>query len=208
MYRGKYSRTVKMGRTHKRHTLLFISLVLLLMVAIGGTVAYLQDSSGKVENTFTPAKVTVHIDETKEENIKYDIRVTNATATSTDAIPVYVRAKLVIYWTDVIDGTERVIPKPAGDDYSVVVPAPVGTWFRVGDTYYYPSVVEPGSSTCEMVLRNNPITVNIPENSSVKCYIDVHAEAIQAEPETAVREAWPDVTVVDGKLTAIQGGQG
>ena len=152
MHREKYARTEKKGRTHKRHALLLISLILLLTAVIGGTIAYLQDSSAKVENTFTPAKVTIHIDETKQENIKYDIRVTNATIASKDAIPVYVRAKLVIYWTDVIDGKERVIPKPAGDDYSVTVPDPVNGWFLVGDTYYYPAVVKPGEATNAMVL--------------------------------------------------------
>ena len=204
MHRGKYERAVKKGRKYKRYTLLLISLFMLIVASIGGTIAYLQDSSAKVENTFTPAKVTIRIDETKQENIKYDIRVTNATIASKDAIPVYVRAKLVIYWTDVIDGKEQVIPKPAGDDYSVVVPAPVGTWFRVEDTYYYPSVEEPGSSTYAMVLQANPITVSIPDNLTVKCYIDVRAEAIQADPESVVGQVWTDVTVVDGQLSAKQ----
>ena len=201
MYRGKHAVTVKKGRSHKRHTLLLISLVMLLMIAIGGTVAYLLDYSGQLENTFTPAEVTIKIEEKKQGNIKYGIQVLNATVSSEDAVPVYVRANLVIYWTDVINGEERVIPKPDGEEYSVSVPEPVGTWFRVGDTYYYPSVVKPGGSTYAMVLQDNPITVSIPANSTVKCYIDVRAEAIQAYPEYVVGQVWP-VTVVNGQLSA------
>ena len=50
------------------------------------------------------------------------------------------------------------------------------------------------------------ITVTIPEGSTAKCYIDVRAEAIQAEPKTAVETAWTDVEVVDGRLSEITSG--
>ena len=200
MHRGKYARTEKKGRTHKRHALLLISLILLLTAVIGGTIAYLKDSSGIVKNTFIPAKVNIHINENKTQDTKYNISVTNATVASEDAIPVYIRANLVVYWTDVIEDVERIIPKPEGAGVSV--PAPVGGWFLVGDTYYYPDVVKPGESTYAMVLQENPIKVTIPPNTSIKCYIDVQAEAIQAEPETVVGQVWTDVKVVKGRLTA------
>lgn len=198
MNHGKYERPVK-NKINKRYTLLLISLTILFTVVIGGTLAYLLDSSDKVENTFTPAKVTVNIHEVKQQNIKYNIYVTNATLASKDAVPVYVRAKLVVYWTDMINNKEQVIPKP--DNAEIVIPAPVNGWFLVDDTYYYPLVVKPGDSTLAMVLQANPITVTVPAGTSIKCYVDVRAEAIQAEPSDAVEAAWQDVSVgADGNL--------
>ena len=34
------------------------------------------------------------------------------------------------------------------------------------------------------------------------CYVDIRAEAIQAEPESVVTQAWKDVQVENGRLKA------
>lgn len=181
----------------KKLSILIISLALLCMAGIGGTLAYLLDATDPVVNTFTPAKVDITIYESKDETTKSDIKITNSS--DNDAVTAFVRAKLVTYWTDIVDGKETVIPAPS-EDIAKKAGGELITangWFEVNGIYYYDSPVAPGASTKVMA---NPITITLSAGSTIKCYIDVLAEAIQAEPTTAVEESWLDVNVSNGKL--------
>ena len=146
-------------------------------------------------NTFKPAEVTVTINETKTATTKSDISFTNPNTEK--AVPVYIRATLVINWTAAIDGKTVAIAPPA--EGSVALGTLLNEWFQVGEIYYYPNVIAPGGSTPVMMT---PITVILPDGSTAQCHIDIHAEAIQAEPAVAVENAWNDVNVVNSKLVA------
>lgn len=196
MYRGKYQ-WAKPSKSAK--VILIASLVLLLAVAVGGTMALLMSMSNRVTNTFTPGKVEITPTESVSDTQKSDISFKN-----TGTAHAYIRATLVIHWTDTFDltddgvdnPTEQIIAEPAGA--SVAVGALLNNgWFRVGDIYYYAEPVAPNDSTKVMLA---PITVTLPDGSTAQCHIDVRAEAIQAEPAEAVEAAWKDVNVVSGKL--------
>lgn len=196
MYRGKYQWA---KRSKSSRVILIASLVLLLAVAVGGTVALLKGMSDRVTNTFTPGVVKITPTESVTDTQKSDIRFQNTGTTD-----VYIRATLVIRWTDTFDltddgvdnPTEQIIAEPAGASVAVGELLDNG-WFRAGDIYYYAEAVAPGKQT-EVMLR--PITVTLPDGSTAQCHIDVRAEAIQAEPADAVEAAWKDVNVVGGKL--------
>ena len=197
MYRGKYLAPKRKRR--KKLNMFFVALVLLFLGAVGGTMAFLLDTTSRVENTFTPAEVKITINENKTDNQKKNIQIKN---TKTDnAVPVYVRATLVIYWKDTIDGVLQTIAPPTGGNVQIGEVQP--DWFSIGDIYYYSKALQPDETTSKML---GDITVTIPEGSTAKCYIDVRAEAIQAEPKTAVETAWKDVEVVDGRLSEITSG--
>ncbi len=195
MYHGKHHSGAR-PIIGKKPGILFISLVLLAAVVVGGTVALLIDSTDAVTNTFSPVDVKIEINENKTDTTKSKITITNV---ETDAaVPVYVRATLVIYWKDTINDVEQIIPMPAGAD--VTTPAARSGWFMVEDIYYYESPLDPGDTTNVMT---DVITVTVPKGSTAKCFIDVRAEAIQAQPAAAVKDAWRDVYVdADGKLVA------
>lgn len=190
MYHGKYLKP-KPVRSAKRNGLLLISLVLLLTITVGGSIAFLIDITNQVENTFTPAQVSIVPTEATTPNSKSDIRFQNS-----GDVPVYVRATLVIYWTDTIDGVEQIIAQPSGASVSDRELLKNG-WFVIGDIYYYNLPVASDDSTETMLDK---ITVEVPEGCSATCHIDVRAEAIQADPSTAVENAWTDVDVENGKL--------
>lgn len=189
MRKGKY---MKPKAKKRNPAILILSLLLLLAVGVGGTVALLKTATNQVTNTFTPAEVEIEPDEITTATTKSDIKFKN-----TGDVPVYVRATLVIYWTDTINGEVQTIAPPAG---SVVNGGSVQPgWFQVGQIYYYSGPVAPTDSTTVML---DTITVTVPDGSTAQCHIDVRAEAIQAEPQSAVEDAWTDVVVVSGKLTA------
>ena len=186
MSKGKYRKP----EAKKRTAILIASLALLLAIAVGGTVAFLRDTSDSVTNTFTPAEVEIIPYESVTENTKSDIKFEND-----GTVPVYVRATLAIYWTDIIDGAKQPIAPPA--DSNVSIGAVKSGWFRVGDIYYYAAPVDAGASTTVML---ETITVTLPSGSTAQCHIDVHAEAIQATPASVVADAWADVDVSGGQL--------
>ncbi len=193
MYVGKHQNSKKFNR---KALILIISLVFVFLAAAGGTLAFMAINTDNVDNSFIPAEVVVSVNEDTTENTKSNISFT--IQNSERAIPSYVRATLVTYWTDTIDGNVVKIAQPVGAS------APHGSllnngWFRVDDIYYYEKAIEPGKST--LVLMDT-IVVTLPDGSTAQCHIDVHAEAIQAEPAAAVEDAWKDVDVVNGKLVA------
>lgn len=204
MYNGKYRASAK--KTKKRIPALIISLVLLVLVTVGGVVAYLMDTSLSVTNTFKPAEVVITINESTTETTKSNITFTNPSLEENpNVVPVYIRATLEIHWTDFFESENRIIAAPSGSSVTGgnILKDENGNsdWFKVGDIYYYSKVVEPGQST---EIMADTITVTIPDGSTAKCIINVRAEAIQAEPTNAVLAAWgTDVKVnSDGTLAA------
>mgnify|MGYP004624583965 CR=1 FL=1 len=175
----------------KRSLVLVVSLLALLLVVAGGTLAWLtaQDS---VSNTFTPAHVTCDVDETFQDGIKSDVKIKN-----TSDIPVYIRASIIVTWKDSFGNVYGQLPV-AGTDYTMTM-ANDSKWVPNGDYYYFTSPVAVGATTGTLI---SSCTVEegatIPEGYALS--VEIIAEAIQSQPARAVQQAW-GVTVSDGTLS-------
>ena len=165
------------GRSHngKRSLAALIALVLIICVAVGGTIAYIVTQTNSVENKFTPADVKIEINEVFENNIKSSITVKNVDDAKN--VPCYIRVKLVSNTQD--------------DNGNVTGSAVINTfklndkWFDGGDgCYYYKDVVNVGTSTANLLAAGEKITLT---NDQV---VEVLAEGIQATPIDAVKAAW------------------
>lgn len=165
------------GRSHngKRSLAALIALVLIICVAVGGTIAYIVTQTNSVENKFTPADVKIQINEVFENNIKSSITVQNVQDDKN--VPCYIRVKLVSNMQD--------------DQGNITGSATVGDfrlndkWFDGGDgCYYYKDVVNVGASTANLLADGSTITLT---NDQV---VEVLAEGIQATPKDAVIAAW------------------
>lgn len=206
MYKGKYRMPAVKRKGIRKPGILIISLALLLVAVVCGTAAYLLDATSEVTNTFTPAEVKIIINENRDENTKKNITFTNPA--ETNAVPVYVRAMLVVYWED---AEGKIVPMPAGGEVRIGTANIDAGWFQVNNIYYYRGKVSPGNSTPDMlntVSGSDPdaeVFVSVP--NGYKCFVDIRAEAIQAEPAPVVGQAWTDVTVVNGQLVPKQGVQ-
>lgn len=160
-----------------------IALILIICLAIGGTVAFIVTHTEEIKNIFTPSEVKIETNEEFDGTVKKNVNVKNTG--NTDA---YIRVKLVTYMTDEsgspISGNARIPEFVLGSD-----------WFYCvnDDTYYYSKPVAPNDKTSDLI-GNNGITLI---NGQV---VEVLAEGIQSAPDKAVQEAWPAVVVVDGVL--------
>ena len=203
MYRGRYEgkhrkaaapahgKALRTGRL----TTMVIATVLLLALAIGGTLAWLSTKDAPIQNKFLPTKVTCEVTEKFNGTTgeKTDVNVKN-----TGTINAFIRVKLVTYRTN--DEGQHI-----GGTASL--PAfTLGTgWVKCGDYYYYTKPVAPNQTPETNLTDSMTLVGSYMDTDGGKQAVDVMAEAIQSSPASAVQEAW-DVTIADGKVTAVTAG--
>ena len=176
-------------KLNKKLLVLLVCVTLLLTCAVSGTVAYLADMSGPVENQFKPTEVDTEIDEVFENNVKSSIAITNVT--DENHIPVYVRVAVVGNW--VKDGK---IVEAWSLDSSYINKT---DWLIGGDGYYYYRKVLAVGATTKNLL-NDQINTTAREDGAHLEVTVIH-QSIQSEPETTVESVW-NVTVTDGSIVS------
>lgn len=184
MYQGKHfapNATRKPQKGVGKVGALLLSLLLIAVFAVGGTVAYLVTRTTPVQNTFTPAQVSCAVTENFDGTVKKNVNVQNTSDTS-----VYIRVKLVTYRVNDIEqhiGGTAAIP-----DFT-----PGTNWVKNGGYYYYTKPVSAGESPADPLIGDgdNKITLKTYDDADGgKQVIEVMAEAIQSSPASAVTEAW------------------
>ena len=164
------------AKASRRQSLVLVaSILLILAISVGGTLAYLATHTEPVPNTFTPAHSEIEIEEKLTPTTKENIGVTNKSDYA-----VYVRMQIVEMWKD---SEGKIIAKPEG--VSVTGYNDLNTnWQKGADGYYYYLLpVQKGAT----VTAFNCLTIT---RGEYKLDLEVMAQAIQAEPAQAVKDAW------------------
>lgn len=169
----------------RRPLLLLVSLVLILALAVGGTVAWLNSSSGPVENTMIPGEVPITINETFADGVKSGVSVTNK-----GNIDAYIRVAIV---ANAVNAEGNVV---AGNKPGYTINT--ANWQELDGYYYYKGAVAPDGTTKE--LFTEPVTVTDGE-------LNILAESIQVlggyGGKTASEYAW-GVVYNNGSWTVAQ----
>ena len=174
MYNGSHVSPRKKSGRSRRPLLLLASLVLLLALAVGGTVAWLNSSSGPVTNTMIPGQVPITINEKFENGTKSDVSVTN-----NGNIDAYIRVAIV---ANAVDEKGNII---AGKAPSYTVNEE--KWQLLDGYYYYKGAVAPDGTTEQLFKGKGDVKVTGGE-------LNILAESIQVlggiNGETASVYAW------------------
>ena len=190
MYTGRFESERKTPakhagkRTSKRPTgrlaAMALATVLLLALTIGGTVAWLTSKTSDITNTFTPSQVACAVNEIFNDATgeKSQVNVTNVG--DTDA---FIRVRLVTYRTN--DSKLHI-----GGAAEVPAFTPGNGWVKYGDYYYYTKPVAPGEMPENALIKSITLKMEYQDTDGGHQAMDVMAEAIQSQPEAAVREAW------------------
>lgn len=209
-YAGKFLQSEhKQLRRPKRLATLLVSLLLVLGVAVGGTVAFLSTRTDSKENTFTPSKVTCEVTETFKNNVKSNVAVQNTGDTTA-----FIRAAINVTWMkneeagteyNAADQTVSAKVPLKGTDYSITF-AKNTNWIRGADGYYYYKLpVDPQVSTGVLIEE-----CKLQENASVPdgyhLSVEIVASAIQSAPDSVVQDMW-HVTVANGIITSANGSE-
>ena len=180
-YRGK--RALK--RTLVRPVLLALSLILVLGLSVGGTLAVLIADTEPITHTVTPGEVTTEIEEDfKGQLVKKDVCIKN-----TGNADVYIRATIVANWVD--ESGDIIAPAKEGTDYTNFTSD--HGWVEQDGYYYWTKPVAPGDSTGKLINSCQPIVDAKPVGAD-HLQMTILSQAIQAEPKQARDDAgWPDI---------------
>lgn len=186
MYHGKYEARHlqrRRKRRSKKTGMLFLSLLLVIGMVVGGTVAWLSTKSASITNTFLLSHVSCSVTEEFNGTTKSNVNVIN-----TGDIDAYIRVKLVTY---------RVNNK--GQHIGGTASLPTFTlganWVSYDGYYYYTLPVAPGERPETNLTDSMMLIDSYTDADGGKQVIEVMAEAIQAngvadDGKKAVVKAW------------------
>ena len=179
-----------MKNKFSKKKVLIILLILLVTSLVVGTVAYYFVLNSK-SNIFTEGTIKLEIIENfnSENNIKENVLIKN-----TGNSPIYIRVA-ILYLFENNDG-QIIEDIPIKDtDYTINFSSS-NNWVLNSDGYYYYKYpIEPGSNT-DILIDN---CKQIKEYDDKSFIVDVLAQAIQTNPNKAVKEAW-NINVEDNKI--------
>lgn len=189
MYQGK--RYKRSRRRSGKSAALLVSLLLLLTVTVGGTIAFLMDTDGPLHNQFNPSKVTTKVEETLSGKIKKDVYIKNTG--DTDA---WIRAAVVVTWQDADGNVYGQLPVK-DDDYEMKLNVVNKNGWLLGNDgfyYWYEPVTANGGQTgilidsCE---SKNTLTVGTGDDA-VTYYLTVEiiGSGIQNKPAKVFNTEW------------------
>ncbi len=173
----------------------FVLLILAVVLAIGGTLAFIIANTEEVKNEFTPGEVKCEVVEQWEEpyKVKSDVKIKNTGNTAA-----YIRATYVVTWQK-DDGTVYAKQPVEGTDYTIEFAKDSG-WEKIGDYWYYTSPVAADGET-EVLIASCKLAEGASVPTDYHLSVEIIASAIQSDPDTVVAEKWK-VNVVDGKIAA------
>lgn len=191
-----------------RPVALAIAAVSLAVCVAGGALAWLV-SSDSLTNVFGVGSVDVIVNEkgpdgnrpfeSETDTVKKNVTVENA-----GNVDAYVRVQVNCYYVDGSDN--QVWEEP---NVSFTLGAPSTDWLKVGSdqtpngTYYYANPLKAGVETSALF---ESISDGDPEQAAAKGWkfvCDISVQSIQANPTSAVDEAWTDVNVNEGGSLAL-----
>lgn len=169
-----------MMRRMKRTAALLLAMAAILCGAVGSTAAYLVAATPTVTNTFAAPELDTEIRESFDGNVKNRVRIAN-----TGGVAAYIRAAVVVSWQDAAGNVYAQRPV-AGRDYDIHWS--LNGWTSCGNDYYHSAPVAPGGETGVLFTSCAPLRPAPAEGYAL--HVEILSEAVQAEPDSAVREAW------------------
>lgn len=189
MYNGKFNRKKRLLRWNRQFVLL-ASIAVLLVGAVGGSLAYLTTNTPDVVNTFTPGEVPPSINETRPEdngNVKKNVSVTNS-----GNVDAYIRAAVVVNW---VDDEGNIVNNPEGHTYAINYSKT--DWVDGEDGYfYYTKPVAANGQTGELISSAYPTA-----GTTYKLQIEIMAQSIQSVPTSVVTDKWGVTVATDGTIS-------
>ena len=188
-----------------KKSVLITSVALLLLVAVGTSLAYVFTKTDPVENKFDPSKVSCAVVEVVEkgdssENTANVVQTgkskTNVQIKNTGDTDAYIRAAVVVNWMNE-DGTRAWATKPVqGADYSISYNLNDNGWVDGGDGYYYYTQPVARDQLTDILITGakqlpdkGPVGT---DNTQYYLSIEIVASAIQADGMGAAsaKDAW------------------
>lgn len=203
-----------MKRYINKKSIIITSVILLLLVAVGTTLAYVFTETEPVENTFIPSRVSCAVVENGKEPVSGSLvnisdSKNNVQIQNTGDTDAYIRVAVTVNWMNA-DGTRVWAQKPIQNtDYTITYNLSKDGWFDGGDGfYYYSKAVSPTSpnNLTEILISNAALMSGVTapvgtDNTQYYLSIEIVASAIQSTPASTVSDQWGVTVSDDGTIS-------
>lgn len=187
---------MKKNNKSKRNLIIVLLLFMVGISTISYSLAFLTWSNeDPLINVFTKPNVDIEIEEDFDDEIKQNVAIRND-----GNIDIYVRVALKPAWILRDDDGNIEYLGTAVDN---IVLTNLNGWIKIGDYYYYTTPLAPNANTTELVGSDGIEIPTVRPRSDATYKVDVISSAIQANPATAVSEAW-NVEVVNNEIVGGQ----
>lgn len=186
MYQGKHHK--RLYKRSGKSIALLVSLLLIIGVTIGGTIAYLIDRTDPVTNTFNPSEVTTSVEETRNGRTKSNVTIKNTGDTEA-----WIRAAVIMTWQDKDGNVYGQLPV-AGKDYIIDYKLSEDGWVKGDDGFYYwtkpvKSVKEdPEDCLTGVLIESCAYSEGAPEGYYLT--VEIIGSGIQSKPSSVFSEEW------------------
>lgn len=191
-YSGKYSKRGKAAS-------LVIAAVLVVAAAVGGTLAFLAQTTDDIENEFKVAQVPNEIVENFDGSKKTDVKVKNI---SGQGEPAYVRAVVTVNWVNDAGDVFAYETPVEGTDYTITWT--MSGWQKGSDGYYYYSTPVADGAETGVLFTDCDYVANAPEGYTLLVEIaaqSIQADGVDGDGQRPVILAWG--TAAGGSVTAV-----
>ena len=171
----------------KQAILAVLMIALLLLGAVGGTMAYLMAQDGPIVNEFKPAEVPSEVEESLNGSTKSNVVIRN-----NGNVSAYIRAAIVVTWKDDSGNIYHQNPVEE-DDYIIYINT--ADWTKQGTYYYHNAKVPAGDVTKVLINSCTPVAAKAPAGYFLN--VEIIGQAIQAEGitgKTGPLDAWTKAT--------------
>lgn len=182
-------------KKHIKGVALLVSVLLLVCVTVGGTLAYIITASGPITNLFNPSKVTTEVYEEIGQNIKQNVKIQNTGDTEA-----WIRVAVIVTWQNE-DGNVYGRKPVEGSDYSLDLNVynesePIGNskWIKGADNFYYwPLPVKsdeeaPLDCSTGILINSCSYINNAPEGYFLS--VEILGSGIQSKPDRVFNDEW------------------
>ena len=189
-----------MKKTKLKTISLAISLLMIIGLVAGGTLAFLRDDTQEITNTFEPSAVTTEVEESFAGGTKSDVKIRNTG--NTDA---WIRATYVVTWQDAqgnVLGTA-----PTTEDYTLTPGTATedGEWLTGEDGFFYWNKPVAAKGSTGQLIASVTKLKDAPKEGYDLC-VEILCGGIQAEPDDAFEKSWGSSKLTIVNDTLVEGG--
>ena len=191
-----------------RKSVLITSVALLLLVAVGTTLAYVFTKTDPLENKFNPSKVSCAVvengnDPVSSGNVPVSSK-TNVQIKNTGDTDAYIRVAVVVNWMNK-DGKIWATKPVLNTDYSIDwafddTENPTAWDPGLDGYYYYKNSVASNGGVTEILINEAKVLENAPQEGYYLS-IEIVASALQAKPASVVTSQWGVTVANDGTIS-------
>lgn len=184
MMASNYQRKLKLLQSKQSLAIkLVICLILLLMISVGGTIAFVVTHTSEIRNTFTESVVKCEVDETFKDNVKSNVSIKNTGDTTA-----YIRAFVNVTWMNESKQVVASVSPKEKTDYEINYST--SGWIKGSDGYYYYSLpVQPNNNTAVLIDSCRLLeTASAPDGYYLS--VEIVCSAIQSTPVSVVSDIW------------------